>query len=87
MNTNEGRRPIQKSTEPFTIRGDWAKYSKILKDKFSQLTDADLKFDPGREKDLLDRLERRLSKKRDELIFILTSLYYGNDPFQAGASL
>ncbi|HEX5169491.1 MAG TPA: general stress protein CsbD [Cyclobacteriaceae bacterium] len=62
----------QKSvTEPFKITGDWNVQSKILKQKFSQLTDADLKFEPGKEDDLLKRVETRLNKKRDEVVNII----------------
>jgi hypothetical protein len=32
------------------------------------LTDADLKFETGKEEDLLKRIETRLNKKRDEVI-------------------
>jgi hypothetical protein len=37
-----------KTTESFKITGNWATQSKELKSKFSQLTDADLKFETGR---------------------------------------
>jgi hypothetical protein len=35
------------------------------------LTDSDLKFESGREDDLLERVEARLHKKRDEVIDII----------------
>lgn len=58
-------------SEDFKISGDWAAQSKILQEKFSQLTDADLKFEAGKEEDLLKKIETRLKKKRDEVINII----------------
>ena len=59
------------SNETFKITGDWNIQAKGLKDKFSQLTDADLKFEPGKENELLTRVESKLNKKRDEVISII----------------
>jgi hypothetical protein len=42
-----------------------------LQDKFAQLTDADLRFEEGKEEELLDRIEARIHKKRDEVINII----------------
>jgi hypothetical protein len=61
----------EKKTTAFAISGDWAVQSKHLREKYSQLTDADLKFETGKEEDLLKRIETRLHKKREEVISIL----------------
>jgi len=50
---------------------NWDESSKKLKEQFSQLTDADLKFEPGKENDLLNRIENRINKKRSEVIDII----------------
>ena len=55
----------------FKIAGNWDVQSKTLKEKFPQLTDADLKFENGKEDELLARVEKRLNKKRDEVISLL----------------
>jgi hypothetical protein len=60
-----------KSMEEFKITGNWADQSKQLQDKFAQLTEADLKFETGKENELLTRIETRLNKKRDEVINII----------------
>lgn len=60
-----------KSSETFKITGNWDVQSKQLQEKFSQLTDADLKFETGKENELLSRVESRLNKKRDEVINII----------------
>ena len=55
----------------YKIVGNWDEQSKTLKEKFPQLTDADLKFETGKEVELFTRLEKRLNKKRDEVISFL----------------
>jgi uncharacterized protein YjbJ (UPF0337 family) len=55
----------------FKIVGNWDVQSKALKEKFPQLTDADLKFENGKEDELLARVEKRLNKKRDGVISLL----------------
>lgn len=60
-----------KKTESFKISGDWTKQSQQLKEKFNQLTDSDLKFETGKENELLQRVETRLNKKREEVINII----------------
>ena len=62
----------QKKTDvAFKITGNWADQSKELKGKFSQLTDEDLKFESGKENELLKRVETRLNKDRNEVINII----------------
>jgi uncharacterized protein YjbJ (UPF0337 family) len=63
--------PESKGTEGFKITGNWEVKSKQLKEKYPQLTDADLKFETGKENELLGRVEHRLNKKREEVINIL----------------
>jgi len=60
-----------KPAESFKITGNWATQTKELKSKFSQLTDADLKFETGKESDLLNRVQTRLNKNREEVINII----------------
>ena len=61
----------QKTESSFKITGDWKEQSKRLKNKHPQLTDEDLKFVPGKENDLVKRLESRLRKNREEVINII----------------
>lgn len=63
-----------KSSEHFKITGSWDTKSKKLKAKYPQLTDADLKFEPGKESELLSRLESRLKKTREEVISVIRSV-------------
>lgn len=63
-----------KSGETLTITGDWAAQSKQLKETFKQLNDADLKFETGKENELIRRVELKLNKKREEVISIINKL-------------
>ncbi len=65
----ENKRPISDGT--FKITGNWQLQSEKLKIKYPKLTDADLKYETGKETALLTRLEIKLNKKRDEVIGIL----------------
>jgi hypothetical protein len=57
--------------EGFTVTGNWSTLAKTLKAKFAQLTESDLKFETGKENDLITRIETRLHKTRDEVILLL----------------
>jgi len=71
MNTPEKQTPENKTGEQFKISGNWADQSKSLKNKFSLLTDADLKYESGKESELLGRLQNRLNKSREEVMAII----------------
>ncbi len=71
MKTFPAKNTDSKTTDSFKITGDWASQSEILKGKFAQLTDADLQFEPGKENELLLRVEKRLHKKREEVMNII----------------
>lgn len=53
------------------MSGNWYNQTQLLQDKFAQLTDEDLKFIEGKEEELLQRIETRINKKREEVINIL----------------
>jgi hypothetical protein len=57
--------------EDFKIIGNWDKQSNALKEKFPQLTLADLKFEQGKESEMLTRVQERLNKGREEVINII----------------
>ena len=60
-----------KKDETFKISGNWSEQSEKLKSKFPQLTDSDLKFEPGKESELLSRLETKLEMPHEEVINII----------------
>lgn len=65
----------RKSSELFKFNGDWDKQSKALKEKYPKLTTEDVKFESGKELELIKRLETKLGKNRNEVVGILKSNY------------
>lgn len=59
------------TTEAFKVTGDWNAQSKVLKQKFNQLTDEDLTFEAGKEDELIKRVQARLNKGREEVVNII----------------
>ncbi|MGV3696101.1 hypothetical protein [Flavobacterium sp.] len=57
--------------EAFKIPPDWDVKAKLLRRRFPQLTPSDLTIDENGENGLLKRLEKRLDKKRAEIIEII----------------
>lgn len=57
--------------EAFEIPGDWDVKAKLLRRRFPQLTLSDLKIEKNGENNLLERIEKRLGIKRDEVIELI----------------
>jgi uncharacterized protein YjbJ (UPF0337 family) len=55
----------QSKNRPFTIPANWNKQAKMLKQKYSKLTDADLKYEKGKDEQLVTRISNRLNMSRD----------------------
>jgi len=49
------------------MKGSWNEVKGKLKQKYGQLTDDDLMFAEGKEDELLGRLQKRLSRTKEEL--------------------
>jgi hypothetical protein len=74
-NTLSGH-PSQAS-EPFKITGDWYRQAKALQQTFPQLTDADLKFQTGKDEELLSRMVARLNQTRDAVMASIRTVRSG----------
>lgn len=57
--------------QAFKITGDWAVQATNLKEKYTLLTDEDLEFEVNKEESLLQRIGKKLNKKREEVIKII----------------
>ena len=68
MNENTHKGP-----DAFKITGDWAAQSKSLKSRFNLLTDSDLHLEAGKDLEVLNRVQERLSKSREDAIRIIRS--------------
>lgn len=49
------------------IKGTWNIAKGMLKQKFAQLTDDDLRFAAGKEEELIGRIQRRTGRNREEI--------------------
>lgn len=49
------------------MKGTWNEVKGKLKQKYGQLTDDDLKFEEGKEDELLGRLQKRLGKSKEDV--------------------
>jgi len=56
------------------IKGKWNEWKGKIKQAHGNLTDNDLKYEEGKDEELLGRLQTKLGKSRDELITWLKSL-------------
>ena len=56
------------------IKGNWNEMKGKIKQAHGDLTDNDLRYEEGKDEELLGRLQKKLGKSRDELIAWLKSL-------------
>jgi GTP cyclohydrolase I len=57
----------------FNLQQPWEEVKEILKEINLSLTDEDLDYQPGREDELLQRLEKKLGKSKAEVKAIIES--------------
>ena len=56
------------------IKGNWNKLKGKVKQAYGNLTDDDLKYEEGKDEELLGRLQQKTGKTRDEVVKWLKSL-------------
>lgn len=56
------------------IKGKWNEWKGKLKQANASLTDDDLRYEEGKDDELLGRLQQKLGKTRDEVIEWMRSL-------------
>jgi uncharacterized protein YjbJ (UPF0337 family) len=56
------------------IRSNWNDKKGKLKENFAELSDADLYYNKGEEDDLVDRIQQKTGKTKDEVIRILEEI-------------
>jgi uncharacterized protein YjbJ (UPF0337 family) len=57
-----------------TFKGEWNEVKGKLKQKYALLTDDDLTYAVGKEDELLGRLQKKLGKKKEEIIKLISDL-------------
>lgn len=56
------------------IRTNWNVKKDQLKKKFDELSDADLYYNKGEEEELVERIQQKTGKNKDEVIRLLEEL-------------
>lgn len=57
-----------------SINTNWTEQKAKLKAKFPVLTDSDLNYETGKKDDMLGRIQKKLSKTKEELNAIIEKL-------------
>lgn len=56
------------------IRTNWNVKKDQLKEKFDELSEADLYYNKGEEEELVERIQKKTGKNKDEVIRLLEEL-------------
>ena len=61
------------------LEAPWEEVKERMKDNDITLTDEDLEYSPGKEEELLQRLEKKLNKPRQQIIAYIESISSNED--------
>jgi uncharacterized protein YjbJ (UPF0337 family) len=64
----------EQNNKSFDKSNNWDMQKIKLKQKFVQLTDADLNFEPGKKEEMLMKVQIKLGKTKEELHQIISEL-------------
>ncbi|MBL7924427.1 MAG: general stress protein CsbD [Bacteroidia bacterium] len=64
----------EKTTSETPVLGNWSDQKNKLKAKFSTLTDADLHFEEGKKDEMLNKVQIKLGKTKEQLAQIISTL-------------
>ena len=68
-----------KNSSVLRLQAPWEKVKERMKENDIHLTDADLEYEPGKEKELLQRLEKLMNKSRQQVIAYIESISANED--------
>lgn len=63
----------------FNLATSWEEVKEKMKANDLRLTDEDLEYIPGKEDQLLDRLEKKLNRSKPQLIAYIESISFNDD--------
>ena len=63
-----------KKTTEFRLQAPWETVKERLKENDIRLTDEDLEYIPGKEEELIQRLEKIMNRSRDQVIAYIESI-------------
>lgn len=64
------------ATERLKLYAEWSEVRERLKENNIELTDEDLQYEPGKENELLDRLQEKMKRTKAEIRILLESISY-----------
>jgi hypothetical protein len=67
------------SHNKINLEAPWEEVRERIKERNIDLTDADLEYEPGKEDELLSRLEKIMNKSRPEIIAYIESVSANSD--------
>ena len=68
-----------KKTTKFRIQAPWETVKERMKENDINLTDEDLEYIPGKEEELIQRLEKIMNRSRDQVIAYIESISSNED--------
>ena len=69
-----GIKPLHMPTERLRLATPWDEVREILKETNIDLTDEDLAYQPGQEDELLERLQQKINKSKQEIRELIESV-------------
>ena len=63
-----------KDTTPTPAKGNWSEQKIKLKAKFPTLTDSDLQYENGKKDEMLNKIQVKLGKTKEEMAETMSSL-------------
>jgi len=70
---------FMKNAIVLNLQAPWDEVKEKMKENDMHLTDADLQYEPGKEEDLLQRLEKVMNKPRQQIIAYIESISSNKD--------
>ena len=70
---------FMKNSNVLRLQAPWETVKERMKENDINLSDADLEYEPGKEEDLLQRLEKLLNKPREQIIAYIESISANED--------
>ena len=70
---------MKNQTGTLKVETSWEEVKEKMKDNDFSLTDADLEYEPGKEEELLNRLQKAMNKSREQVIAYIESISSNKD--------
>jgi hypothetical protein len=68
-----------KNTPTLRLQAPWDAVKEKMKENDSSLTDRDLEYIPGKEEELIQRLEKIMNRSRDQIVAYIESISSNED--------